>query len=413
VQQRSAWLGTELRRIVDEQRFGEVIDRAAGRRAAHPNVDVAVIELDQAGRPAAAAEVLLSSSYPRGVSVPIDQNLAASAVRWQRGNGSEIVPAGAGSRLAFTTPYPASVFKLLVAFGVFRLIDSGAVRLDGPYAYRPRGNGCPDGSRSETRTTRQWLDAMLTYSDNLSTCALLKQLHDHRSVPVLNTALRNLGLGTLQIGGTSPADGGLWVRNRITMTALDTSRLLLLVSGAPGVLWRAPSGAPVTSNVLSAASRAVFLEILGDQGLNQALSTTNWCGRGYPRQGIPQRVPARWINPANGTVNVHGRAYGRDVRPCNARAEVVFAHKTGLVDNAGADAGIVTSLPGAPERRYIVAVFSNLGSRFGDARPASGCAGLCRMAGVPYSEKFAGLGRAIDDLLTREARRSPRHNLLP
>ncbi len=407
--QRTAWLAAELRKAVDEQKFGEILDRAAGRRSARvPNVDVAVIELDPTGRPVAAAEVLLSDRYPRAVSVPVDQNMAASSVRWRRWNGDrwrsggtggvDLTPAGKDARLDFMTPYPASVFKLLVAFGTFRLVDQGKIRLDGDYAYRPRGSVCPAGRQSGTKSVRSWLDGMLTYSDNLSTCALIMQLHDHDAVDDLNNTFAELGLGTLQLGNTRAADGGGWLRDRITMTGLDTARLLLLVSGAPGVLWRNPKGAPVTADVLSPTSRAAYLKILADQGLNQALSTANWCGRGYPAPGIPQRVPDRWITPSNGTVSVHGRHYKRDVRPCNARAEVMFAHKTGLVDDAGADAGIVTSLPGAPPRRYIIAVFTNLGFGFGDAKAAAGCTGTCSTAGVQYSEKFAQLGARVDAL---------------
>jgi beta-lactamase class A len=413
--QRSDWLAGELRKAVDEQRFGEVLDRSTGRRIAQPpNVDVAVIELDAAGRPVAAAEVLLSKAYPRAVSVPVDANRAASSVRWRRWNGArwrqgttasaDVVKPAPGARYEFMSPYPASVFKLLVAFGVLRLVDQGKVRLDGAYAYRPRGSVCPAGRQSATRSVRTWLDSMLTYSDNLSTCALIKQLHDQGAVDDLNATLANLGLGTLQLGSTRAADGGGWLRSKITMTGLDTARLLLLVSGAPGVLWRNPKGDPVTADVLSAESRAVFLTILGNQGLNHALSTSNWCGRGYPAQGIPQRVPQRWIAAATGTVSVHGRHYKRDVRPCNAAAEVTFAHKTGLVDDAGADAGIVTSLPGAPQRRYIVAIFSNLGFGFGDAKASPGCVGVCSTGGVQYSEKFARLGARIDALLTTAKR---------
>ena len=409
--QRSAWLGAELRKALDEQRFADIVDRGAGRTVTTvPNVDIAVIELDAANRPVAAAQALLSKAYPKAVSVPVDANLAASSVRWRRwssnqwrqgvAGGRDVATPPAGAKFDFVTPYPASVFKLLVAFGIFRLIDKGTIRLDGNYAYRPRGGSCPVAAQSGTRTVRAWLDAMLTFSDNLSTCALLKQLHDHGAVTELNGTLRDLGLGTLQVGGTSARDGGTWLREEITMTGLDTARLLLIVAGGTGTLWRTPKGTPVTANVLSPTSRAAFLKILGDQGLNHALSTANWCGRGYPAPGIPQKVPDRWIAAKNGTVTVHGRQYMRDVRPCNARAEVTFAHKTGLVDDAGADAGIVTSLPGAPQRRYIVAIFTNMGSRYGDARPAPGCVGTCTVRGVFYSEKFARLGARIDALLT-------------
>jgi hydroxyacylglutathione hydrolase len=132
------------------------------------------------------------------------------------------------------------------------------------------------------------------------------------------------------------------------MTALDTARLLWLVEGAPGVLWRRPDGGPVTARVLSDASRAVLAQLLAEQGFNVVLSTTNFCGLGYPSPGIPQRIAERWVDPGDGTVTVEGMPYRRDVRPCNAAAEVTFAHKTGLTYNYGSDAGIVRPLPASP-----------------------------------------------------------------
>ena len=95
-----------------------------------------------------------------------------------------------------------------------------------------------------------------------------------------------------------------------------------------------------------------------------------------------------------------GRDYLGDVRTCNPRAEVTFAHKTGLVKQSGADAGIVTSLPGAPPRRYVVAVFSSLGCRYGDAALRASGRTPCKGSGIYYSEKFARLGQRIDRLLT-------------
>ena len=83
-------------------------------------------------------------------------------------------------------------------------------------------------------------------------------------------------------------------------------------------------------------------------------------------------------------------------------AQVSFAHKTGLTLNYGSDAGIVTALPGQDGRRYIVAVFSNLGSRYSDASQAVGSSPAAAGVSVSYSQKFAQLGEAIDDLLRRD-----------
>jgi hypothetical protein len=158
--------------------------------------------------------------------------------------------------------------------------------------------------------------------------------------------------------------------------------------------------------------------MLADQGWNDILTTSNWCGRSYPTQGIPSLVADRWVDPGTGTVTVADKAFGQDVRPCNDRAEVSFAHKTGFTFNFLADAGIVEPLPDHPQRQYVVAVLTNLGSRFADRRfvescrpaPAGSRAGAFSRnpAGAParrapYTEQLAILGRSIHRLFPLEA----------
>ena len=89
------------------------------------------------------------------------------------------------------------------------------------------------------------------------------------------------------------------------MTAMDTARLLLIVNGASGVLWDDPDGDPVVADrVLSEESQALLMQHLGDQGFNEVLSTTNWCGADYPAQGIPATVAEPMGRSGDGTVTV-------------------------------------------------------------------------------------------------------------
>lgn len=132
----------------------------------------------------------------------------------------------------------------------------------------------------------------------------------------------------------------------VELSSLDTAKVFLILNGTSGTLWKGQNGNPVTRSVLSNASRAYFQKELGEQGLNRVLSTTNWCGRAYPTPGMPQKISDRWVDPATGTVTADGRVYGQDARPCQAKAQVRFAHKTGLADTSGNDAGVVHSLPG-------------------------------------------------------------------
>ncbi|WP_157250373.1 serine hydrolase [Nonomuraea typhae] len=430
-----------LKRTMDEARFQEVLDLAppgsaqarrlaeveeklaespagyAARFAAadpqpivqQPQLDVTVLELDRYGRPTSSGTVLMSPDHPDGVIVPVDRNFRTTAVRWRQwddagwyanqGKGTvDIVPGRENAPIDFMSPYPASVLKLMVAFGVLRLVDKGTIALTDTYDYRPTETSALCETQNPTsKTVGTYLEAALTSSNNPSTCALVKLLHDKGAVTELNQTFQDLGLETLQFKNTNPATGGRW-SNPVTMSSLDTAKLLALINGVPGRAWTAPNGSPVTSGVLSASSRQVFKRHLADQGWNDMLSTVNRCGGAYPAPGIPHTVAQRWIG-ADGTVTVAGNRFGRDVRPCNDAAEVSFAHKTGWVNNSGADAGIVRSLPGKDGRHYIVVAFTNLGTQYTDANRPPAEPGILP---VTSTEKLARLGKAVDAF---EARR--------
>ncbi len=415
-------LAAKVLAAVQSVRFERVADFAnGGGRIAHvPNVDVAVIALDAQGRATAAANVLLSRDYPRGQIVPIDQNWGTTAVRFTRwrqssfdgsqGRDTDIVGGRSRAPFRFMAPYPASLFKIMVAYEVMRQVDRGRLRLGARLRYSgsPRTGLCAPG----TSTVRGWMDAMIAWSSNQATCALIVRLHRLGAIGALNADLRSLGLGTMQVNGTRATNGANWQDGQLNMTALDTARLFWLIDGGQGTLWRRPNGRAVTAGELKPSSRAFLKRELGQDAFADALSTTVWCGqrrfgRVYPAEGIPQLEPARWID-RRGHVVVPGSGadFGRDVRPCNARAQVTFMHKIGLVDTAASDAGIVTSLPGQAYRHYAIAMLSNLGSNYGDPdwgrlNPCGTSLGLCR------TEKFAQLGSLIDAALV--AGRAARH----
>lgn len=417
---RSRSLEALLLRSVREARFHEVLDwRRQGARVTHvPHVDLAVIELDAEGLPVAAANVLLSRDYPQGRGVPVDpESLGTHAVRFtrwdlERWDGKKpwpappeeaLVPGREQAPLQFMSPYPASLFKLMIAFEVLRLVDKGELTLDMPYRF------LRDQVDKGERPVRGWMEPMVVESDNGSTEALVKLLHERGAMAGLNARLAELGLSTLQVNGTSPVTGRSWNPGSIHMTALDTARLLLLVEGGPGVLWRLPGGREVTAAELSEPSRAYLKGLLADQTLKEGLTSTLLCGDPRARPGIPAAVPARWV-AEDGTVTVAEVAFRRDTRPCNAAAEVDFLHKTGLTENYGSDAGIVRARPGKPQRSYIIAFLSNLGYRYYD-KPVAGEAdfkdeengfpGL--RTGVSYTQRIAALGRAVDEGMRRRA----------
>src|ERR1017187_5683334 len=92
----------------------------------------------------------------------------------------------------------------MVAFQVMRMIDAGKISLDTEYLYDVTG------AKPESRKIRDWLEPMITISDNHATGALLKMLHDKDEIEPLNREFRELNLGTLQINATSAADGRGW-----------------------------------------------------------------------------------------------------------------------------------------------------------------------------------------------------------
>lgn len=427
VARRSAALSSVLRTALVTSGFEDLVDfgPVEGRcpagggcpdgapTVAHPpTVDAAVIELDDAGRVVAVANAVLSRDVPRGAVVEVGADLAARSVRWHRWDdarwdgvtgwdapwpdGDLLAPAP-GASLDVMSPYPGTLFALVVAVQTLRLADAGDLDLDAPYSYRLTGDRtCLDESFSATATTRDLLDRAVTSGDHAATCMLLAQLHERDAVAGMNAWLQQVGLRTVHVDDTDPATGGRWTPGRITMTALDTARLLLLVRGARGPLWDDADGRPVrTDDVLSAPSRALLLRLLGEQGFDEALSTTNWCGRPDVPQGIPHAVAERWVDAGHGTVTVAGVPYGQDVRPCNAAAQVTFAHKTATTYTFGADAGIVDALPGQRDRHYVVAVLGTLGSRYADRRFATSPALPCD-TDTCFTGALARLGAAVD-----------------
>ena len=121
------------------------------------------------------------------------------------------------------------------------------------------------------------------------------------------------------------------------------------------------------------------------------------------RPGIPTRVSERCINATNGHVYIHDEDFGADVRAANASAELNFAHKTGLTFNYGADAGIITSLPGKPFRHYIIAFVANLGYRYADEVFADSKTfpGFAHVSPIVYTQRIPALGKAIDDAMIK------------
>ncbi|MEU6035699.1 hypothetical protein ABZ801_09830 [Actinomadura sp. NPDC047616] len=143
-----------------------------------PQMDATIIELDRNGRPVSSGTVLMSPLYKDGVVVPVDRNLSTTSVRWRqwddagwyanKGQGSIDVVAGReNAPLDHMLNYPASVLKLMVNFGVLRLVDQGKIKLDDTFDYRPTSDSSVSLCGTATsKTVRQYMDESLTWSSN-------------------------------------------------------------------------------------------------------------------------------------------------------------------------------------------------------------------------------------------------------
>lgn len=344
-------LAQALLDAVRAQDFGATPDALQGGRPveAFPSIDLAVAAFPSGAAPV-SANVLFSREHPQGFAARIGPGCGAVAdvhyladqrdaelrsVAWLPGADwsrmSWRTLAGAGG-VRFVAPYPASLLKMLVAVGIALQVEGG--RLDWPQAE---------------------LEAMIAWSDDAATTALVALLHRLGGVAPLQRRLTECGLSTLRLEGTR-ADGG-W-RNgegagvgRIQMTAWDSVRMMWLLDAddAPAPPWL-----PQDTVLLGTEGRARLRAWMAAQRCNEILSSESL--RGVPgwRSGLPD--------------------------------EVAFAHKTGTTENYASDAGIVRAR--SPQRRhYLVAVLSNLGRRYA---PDSRCATTWRLP---------ALGAEIDSVM--------------
>lgn len=319
-------LAQGLLAAVRAQDLGNTPDKLrGGAPLAHfPSLDLAVARFAPGSAPR-CANVLFSREHPQGLVAEMSggwgsvDNLRFEAD--QQGAGGESIawlpdadwrclsfkPLRAGQQAIgtkrFVSPYPASLLKLMVAVGVGLAVDRGLC------------------------TWPQALVPMIIDSDNDVTEVCVALLHRVGSVEALNRRLAELDLHTLQLNDTQ-ANGG-W-RNadgagvgHIHMTAWDSVRLLwLLDADAPAPPWLQPG-----TQLLQTATRDHLRGVLQRQRLDHVLSSGSL-------RGVPGFVPGLPDAPA-------------------------FAHKTGSTENYASDAGIVKT----PNGHYIVALFSNLGSR--------------------------------------------------
>ncbi|NUM44055.1 MAG: hypothetical protein HUU38_05055 [Anaerolineales bacterium] len=383
-----------------------------------PSVDVAVILFEDGCAPV-FTNVLMSRDLPNGFIAPIDpQTLEVQGLQWKKDQTTlwnkganwnnltfqDLIPGTTGTR--YPVPYPASLLKLMTGVKIIQLVDQGTLTLTENYTYF-----------GTTKTIQQWMDEMITISSNDATFAMLKLLHDRgeivstvppgearkpcsqqtqrtETVNTTNALFASLGLDTLQMSRTRGCDGSFYNSAGSGvgwhhMTAWDTARLLwLLDTSAPAPGWLV-NGQPVNATFMSHAAKDLYVnQFLGQQGFHEVLSTTALCGQTGRAEGIPADLPNRWIAP-NGSVTIDGLLLSNNAFPCDSAAQVTFAHKTGLSENYGSDAGIVKSIQ-VGGRHYIIAFVSNLGYRYTNT---------CTTTNLCYTQKIPAMAYAIDQAI--------------
>ncbi|MBV8502178.1 MAG: hypothetical protein JO006_10695 [Paucibacter sp.] len=375
-------LAQALLEAVRAQRFEETPDALQGGSpvGVHPSIDLAVVAFPRHGAPV-HANVLFSRDFPAGVVGEVDitdgpvrnirfvadlQDQFGVSIAWQPGSDWRRLPwrplMGQGA-CRFVAPYPASLFKLLVLVACGRIVDAGRSQWETRIS-----------ANCGTRSLAEWALEMTKDSSDEATTVLIAHLHacgmlgtEDRGPHALHRLFTAQGLAGLRVAGTR-ADGG-WNNaagagvGQLQMTAWDTARLLWLIDpDAPPAPWM-PEGSPS----LLGESREHVLHCLREQRLHDTLSSGALAGlRGFVR-GIPAHLPGAADDSAG-------------------RGEVRFLHKTGNTENCSANAGIVQSKK-AGGRHYVVALISNLGSRYA---PDPACA---------TTWKLPALGAAIDRIM--------------
>jgi hypothetical protein len=448
----------------------------------YPQIDLAVIAFQRGCKnKVVGSNVFFSRDFPQGITAQFDKKTGSvSNVRLQRwtqerfdqGRVIKATPyfeknpeawkakfpaedllnkeSAAKTETDFMSPYPASIFKMLVLTRVLQFLEEKGpldVQLSQKYTY---DFGTADTADDVTLTVREFLDAMIQWSGNKATAAMIQFLHRNGqiveaevkdeagypaaapSVNTLNQTFANVGLPSLQMNRTREKDG-LWgnrdtmyLKNsssisHISMPSWDVARLLWLMrtqketpkSERPA--WKMHDGQTVDAFKISDNVKQLFWANLKNQLFHEVLSNTLHCRQAQGGEfGIPAILPAKWMN--NGQLRLPAGSYpftfaadelkgdykfSPNISECQKTAEVEFASKTGLTSVSGSHAGLVKGLSERGfKREYIVVLNSSLGSRFTDAERLDTDRVIpCFDKTQCYTKRINRLGSLIDNSL--------------
>lgn len=455
--------------------------RSAIGKERFPQIDLAVIAFQpNCKNRVVGGNVLFSRDFPEGIAATFDKKSGAvSNIRLQRWTQERfdggrtakaapyfeptpnvwkapfppqdlINPEAAGAANNFMSPYPASIFKMLVHARVLKhLEEKGPLekQLTQKFTY---DFGTADPADDVTFTVGEYLDAMIQWSGNKATAAMVQFLHKNGeivesdlkddagypaaqpSVNKLNDLFANLGLASLQMNRTRVKDG-LWGNrdtmylkdsssiSHISMPSWDVARMLWVMRTnrktplAERPSWNRQDGLSMNPFSISDEVKSAFWKNLDNQLFHEVLSNTLHCNQKDGGVfGIPARLPEKWMNAQQLRlpVGTYPFAFAPDelkgdykfsnqIAECQQKAEVKFASKTGLTSVSGSHAGLVKGLSERGfEREYIVVLNSSLGSRFTDTeRLGAERVMPCFDNTLCYTKRINQLGANIDSSL--------------
>ncbi|MEN9810906.1 MAG: hypothetical protein RLZZ488_2473 [Pseudomonadota bacterium] len=455
--------------------------RSAIGKERFPQIDLAVIAFQpNCKNRVVGGNVLFSRDFPEGIAATFDKKSGAvSNIRLQRWTQERfdggrtakaapyfeptpnvwrapfppqdlINPESEDAVTNFMSPYPASIFKMLVHARVLKhLKENGPLekQLTQKFTY---DFGTADVQDDVTLTIGEYLDAMIQWSGNKATAAMIQFLHkngeileselkDEAGYPAapptvnkINDLFSELGLASLQMNRTRAKDG-LWGNrdtmylkdsssvSHISMPSWDVARMLWVMRTnrktpiAERPRWTRQDGLNMNPFSISDDVKTAFWKNLDNQLFHEVLSNTLHCNQKDGGVfGIPARVPEKWMNAQQlrlpvGTFpfvfepdELKGEYnFSKQIAECQKKAEVTFASKTGLTSVSGSHAGLVKGLSERGfEREYIVVLNSSLGSRFTDAERLSGERVIpCFDNTLCYTKRINQLGANIDSSL--------------
>ncbi|NBW81634.1 hypothetical protein EBR21_07755, partial [bacterium] len=178
-----------------------------------PQIDLAVIAFQKGcTNPVVGSNVFFSRDFPKGISAEFDKNTGAvSNVRLQhwtqeRFDGGRVTkvtpffeqtphawkapfppedlinPEASSSAVNFMSPYPASIFKMLVLTKVLTFLEQKGpleAQLDQKFTY---DFGTADTKDDVTLSLREYLEAMIQWSGNKATAAMIQFLHKNGQI---------------------------------------------------------------------------------------------------------------------------------------------------------------------------------------------------------------------------------------